>query len=136
MFEILSEWMVAVRDFEAVPLLLVRLVVAIVFFVAVRNKLKDVPAFAEHNGLSVPIAWGLITAELAGAVGFALGMFTQVAALVIMGTMLGSMTFHIFRWKSPYWAASGGWEYDLMIFAMAAVVFTVGGGGIELWSGV
>ena len=43
-----------VQDYPEAPLLLARLVIGFVFVVAVRNKLKDVPAFAEHNGLSVP----------------------------------------------------------------------------------
>jgi len=119
--------------YPEIPLLLVRLVVGFVFVVAVRNKLKDVPAFAEHNGLPVPVAWGLTFAEIAGGVGLIFGVLTQLAALVVMGAMAGSIGFHIFKWKSPYWAASGGWEYDLMIFAMASVVLTVGGGGIEVY---
>jgi putative oxidoreductase len=120
-------------EYPDIPLLLARLVVGLVFVVAVRNKLKDVPAFAQHNGLSVPIAWGLIFAEASGGLGFILGILPQVAALVIMGSMVGSMSFHIFKWKSKYWAASGGWEYDLMIFTMASVVLVAGGGAIAVY---
>jgi len=122
----------ALLDYPDLPLLLMRLVVGFVFVVAVRNKLKDIAAFAEHNGLPVPVARGLTVAEAAGALGIILGILTQLAALVIALTMLGSMRFHIFKWKSPYWAASGGWEYDLMIFSMAAVILTTGGGDIAL----
>lgn len=122
----------ALLDYPDLPLLLMRLVVGFVFVVAVRNKLKDIAAFAEHNGLPVPVARALTVAEAAGAIGLILGVLTQLSALVIALTMLGSMSFHIFRWKSPYWAASGGWEYDLMIFSMAAVILTTGGGGIAL----
>ncbi len=122
----------ALLDYPDLPLLLMRLVVGFVFVVAVRNKLKDIAAFAEHNGLPVPVARALTVAEAAGAIGLILGVLTQLSALVIALTMLGSMSFHIFRWKSPYWAASGGWEYDLMIFSMAAVILTTGGGDIAL----
>lgn len=120
-------------DYPDVPLLLIRLVVGFVFAIAVRNKLKDIPAFAEHNGLSVPVAWGLTFAEAAGGIGFILGILPQLAALVIMGSMAGSMFFHIFKWKSKYWAASGGWEYDLMIFAMASAILVSGGGAVSLY---
>ncbi len=133
MIDTLRTFFGSLLDYPDVPLLLVRLVVGLVFVVAVRNKLKDVPAFAEHNGLSVPVAWGLIFAEAAGGIGFILGILPQLAALVIMGSMVGSMSFHIFKWKSKYWAASGGWEYDLMIFAMASVILVSGGGVIALW---
>jgi putative oxidoreductase len=51
---------------------------------------------------------------------------------MIMLLMLGTLRLHIFKWKSPYWAAQGGWEYDLMLFAMALVVVVQGGGRIVL----
>lgn len=133
MIDALRTFFVSLLDYPDVPLLLVRLVVGLVFVVAVRNKLKDVPAFAEHNGLSVPVAWGLVFAEASGGIGFILGILPQLAALVIMGSMVGSMSFHIFKWKSKYWAASGGWEYDLMIFTMASVILVTGGGAIALY---
>lgn len=120
-------------EYPDIPLLLVRLVVGLVFVVAVRNKLNDVPAFAQHNGLTVPVAWGLTVAEAAGGLGLILGILPQLASLVIMGSMIGSMSFHIFKWKSPYWATSGGWEYDLMIFTMASVILVSGGGAISLY---
>lgn len=56
-------------------LLLLRLVVGLVFVVAGRNELKDAPAFAKDNGLSVPIAWGLIIAEASGGLGLSLASF-------------------------------------------------------------
>lgn len=133
MIDALRTFFVSLLDYPDVPLLLVRLVVGLVFVVAVRNKLKDVPAFAEHNGLSVPVAWGLVFAEASGGIGFILGILPQLAALVIMGSMVGSMSLHIFKWKSKYWAASGGWEYDLMIFTMASVILVTGGGAIALY---
>ena len=37
--------------------------------------------------------------------------------------------------KSPYWAASGGWEYDLMWFSMSLAIVVTGGGSIALWRG-
>ena len=133
MIDTLRDFFASLLGYPDIPLLLTRLVVGLVFVVAVRNKLKDVPAFAAHNGLGVPVAWGLVFAEALGAIGFILGILPQLAALVIMGSMLGSMSFHIFKWKSKYWAASGGWEYDLMIFAMASVVLVTGGGAIALY---
>ncbi len=133
MIQTARDFFVTLLDYPDTPLLLVRLVVGFVFVVAARNKLKDIPTFAEHNGLSVPVAWGLTFAEAAGGIGFILGILPQLAALVIMGAMAGSMTFRIFKWKSKYWAASGGWEYDLMIFVMASVILVSGGGAIALY---
>jgi len=62
-----------------------------------------------------------------------LGGLTQLGALAAMAAMAGSMFFHIVIWHSKYWAAKGGWEYDLMIFAMASSVFVTGGGLIGLY---
>lgn len=122
----------ATSDYPDLPLLLVRLVVGVAFVVAGRNKLKNVPGFSKDNGLPVPIGWALIFAEISAGIGFILGILPQLAALVIMGTMVGSMFFHIVKWKSKYWAASGGWEYDLMLFSMASMIFIFGGGAIGL----
>jgi len=74
----------------------------------------------------------VILAELAGGVGLLLGIWTQLAGLIIMGVMVGSIYFHVFVWNSPYWANKSGWEYDLMILTMAMVIVTTGGGDIAL----
>jgi putative oxidoreductase len=134
MLDSIRSFFETVQDFPDIPLLLMRVVVGLVFVVAARNKLKDVAEFAKGNGLPVPIAWLSIFAEIAGGVGIALGILPQVAALIIMGLMSGSMYFHIVKWKSKYWAASGGWEYDLMLFTMASVILVTGGGDIALYT--
>lgn len=134
MLDSIRSFFETVQNFPDVPLLLMRLVVALVFIVAARNKLKDVPEFAKGNGLPLPIAWLTIFAEFSAGIGFALGILPQVGALIIMGIMSGSMFFHIVKWKSKYWAASGGWEYDLMLFTMASVILITGGGDIALYT--
>jgi uncharacterized membrane protein YphA (DoxX/SURF4 family) len=63
-----------------------------------------------------------------------LGVFAQFAAIAIMLLMLGTMRLHIFKWRSPYWAASGGWEYDLMLFCFALIILAFGAGRFALLS--
>jgi putative oxidoreductase len=109
-------------------LLLVRLVVGFSFLVAARNKSKNIHKFATSNGLPVPAALVVMTAEFMSGTALLLGIFPQIAALVIMLLMLGTMRLHIFKWKSPYWANKGGWEYDLILFTMASVIAIHGGG--------
>jgi putative oxidoreductase len=133
MFESIRSLFESVQEYPDLPLLLMRLVVGLVFVVAARNKLKDVAAFAKGNDLPIPVAWLTMFAEFTAGVGIGLGVLTQVAALIIMGLMAGSMFFHIVKWKSKYWAASGGWEYDLMLFTMASVILVTGGGDIALY---
>ena len=114
-------------------LLLIRLVVGFSFIVASRNKSRDIKKFARNNGMPVPVAILVMTAEIATGLALIFGVFTQIAALAIMLLMIGTMRLHIFKWKSPYWAAKGGWEYDLMLFAMASIIFVFGGGKFEVF---
>ena len=81
------------------------------------------------------IAFLAVSGEFWGGWVVGLGIAPQLGALVIMGVMTGSMYHHIVKWKSPYWAASGGWEYDLMWFTMCLVIVATGGGSIALWRG-
>lgn len=120
--------------FQDGALLLLRIVVGFVFIVASYNKSRNVRKVAERNRLPLIVAYGLTVTEFVSGIGLILGIFAKVAALLIMVVMTGSMSFHIFKWKSPYWAQQGGWEYDLMLFTMALVILTTGGGGLVLYA--
>lgn len=130
--ETIESFFASTSEYPDLPLLLLRLVVGFVFIIAGRNKAKNAAGFSKDNGLPLPIGWALIFAEITAGIGFVLGILPQLAALVIMGTMVGSMYFHIVKWKSKYWAASGGWEYDLMLFTMASIILVFGGGAIGI----
>lgn len=117
---------------EDALLLLIRLVVGFSFIVAARNKSRNIRKFAKNNDVSVPVAMVVMTVEFIAGLALLLGIWPQVAALALMLLMLGTMRMHIFKWRSPYWANKGGWEYDLMLFAMAAVIVVFGGGQLSL----
>jgi len=121
----------AARD---ASLLLVRLILAVTFIVSARNKRRDIRKFAHNNGLPVPAAYVVMTVEFTSAILLALGIAAQLAALAVMILMLGTIRLHIFKWKSPYWAAKGGWEYDLMLLALASVITFAGQGALALWN--
>jgi putative oxidoreductase len=104
--------------------LLVRAVLAVAFLLEFQIKAKNIRAFAKNDGLPVPVAVFVATAELAAALSFISGILTQLAALGVMLLMLCTMSLHIFKWHSPYKAGRGGWEYDLLLFTLAAVVVT------------
>jgi len=116
-----------------VGLLLARLILAIIMLISFKNKVTDIPKFAKSNNLPLPA--GYMQVGIEGASGFLLllGILTPIGALLAMLAMLGSMFFHIFIWHSKYWASSGGWEYDLMIFTLATLIFATGGGIIGLY---
>jgi putative oxidoreductase len=68
-------------------------------------------------------------AELAGGLGVAFGMLTQLAALGLILIMLGAIQKKILVWKTGFWGkASDGWHYDLLFVAMCLVIATTGGG--------
>jgi putative oxidoreductase len=73
-------------------------------------------------------------AELAGGLGVALGVLTQLAALGLILIMLGAIQKKIFVWHTGFWGkGSGGWHYDLLFVAMCLVIATTGGGRYVLW---
>jgi len=124
---------VALTENQDIPLYILRLFVGLIFVNEAHIKLKSVPKFAKNDELPTPVAWGLTFAELTGGLALILGVLTQPAAAGLALLMIGSMSFHIFKWKSPFWASKGGWEYDLMLFLMAMVIVFTGGGDIGLY---
>ncbi len=113
-------------------LLLIRSIVGISFFFSALNKAKNPQLSAKHNNIPLPLLLFVMCAEFAGALGIISGILGQIAALGLMLLMLGTITLHIFVWKSKYWANEGGWEYDLMIFSFCAVILVFGVGSIAI----
>ncbi len=113
-------------------LLLIRLIVGFSFLAAARNKGRNIRKFAKRNGLPVPAAVLVMFCELLAGSALALGALAQFAALLLMFLMLGTLRLHIFKWKSPYWADNGGWEYDLMLLSMCSVIAIYGPGQFAL----
>ena len=103
--------------------IMVRAVLAIAFLWEFQIKIKDIRGFAKKDEVPLPVAWFVAFAELAAALAFISGILMQLAALGVMLLMLSTMSFHIFKWRSPYRATRGGWEYDLLLFVLAAVLF-------------
>ena len=117
-------------------LLLIRVIVSATFFASSVKKLRNVKAAAKNDGIPVPLMGIVAVAEFAGALGMISGVLGRFAAIGLMLLMLVTISFHIFRWKSPYWAEKGGWEYDLMLFALSGVVAILGAGwlAIPIWN--
>lgn len=113
-------------------LLLIRVVLAVSFLVASRNKQRNIKKFAKENGLPVPGAKLVALAEFAAGLSVLFGMAPQFGAAVMALLMLGTIRLHIFKWKTLYWAAKGGWEYDLMLLTFAGTILLFGGGHYSL----
>jgi putative oxidoreductase len=116
-------------QFSDAALLFMRLLVGLVFVTSGWSHAKDPVARGKSIGLSPGFARFLGLAELAGGLGVAFGVLTQLAALGLIFIMLGAIQKKIFVWQTGFWGKhSDGWHYDLLIVAMCLVIATTGGG--------
>src|SRR4030081_1845037 len=100
--------------FSDVGLLLLRLMVAAVFFTSGLNHLKNPTERAKSIGASRTFTIVLGAGEVLGSLGVAFGVLIQLAAIGLILIMLGAIQKKIFVWKSGFWGGHG-WHYDLML---------------------
>ena len=71
---------------------------------------------------------------MAGGLGVAFGVLTQLAAIGLILVMLGAIQKKIFVWKTGFWGErNSGWHYDSMLVVMNLVIATTAGGRYVLW---
>jgi putative oxidoreductase len=110
-------------------LLLLRIMVAIVFFSSGLSHARDPVARAKSIGTSPGSTRLLGIAEMAGALGVAFGVLIQPAAIGLILIMLGAIQRKIFVWHTGFWGeGSSGWHYDLLFVVANLVIATTGGG--------
>ncbi|SRX52670.1 DoxX family protein [Aequorivita sp. CIP111184] len=115
-------------------LLLLRIIIAIVFFSSGKSHVQKPKERGESIGMSPTATTILGLAEIVGAVSIAFGVFTQIGALLIMGAMSGALYKKIFVWKTGFYEDKGyGWHYDLLLFLGAFVIFATHGGSLILF---
>ena len=124
----------ALLAFDDLALLLMRLIVGAVFMTSGWSHVKDPVARGKSIELSPAVTRVLGIAELAGGLGVALGVLTQLAAIGLILVMLGAIQKKIFVWRTGFWGKHGtdGWHYDLMLVLMCLVIATSGGGSYVL----
>jgi putative oxidoreductase len=115
--------------FTDLGILLLRLMVGLIFVTSGYSHLKDPGARAKSIGVPKAITIVLGAAELAGGLGVAFGVLTQLAAFGLILIMLGAVQKKIFVWHTGFWGEkASGWHYDLMLILMNLVIaFTNGG---------
>ncbi|UQZ84726.1 Putative oxidoreductase MhqP [Paenibacillus konkukensis] len=125
----------------ALGLLIVRLVVGLIFAGHGSQKLfgwfgghgpKGTGGWMESIGIKpgVPMAVAAGLMELIGGLLLAAGLFTPVAAALIVLTMIGAIaTVH---GKNGFWVTSGGIEYNVILIAIAVGVALTGAGAYSL----
>jgi putative oxidoreductase len=121
-------------QFSDEALLLMRLLVGVVFVTSGWSHVTDPVTRGKSIGLSPGFTRLIGIAELAGGLGVALGVLTQLAALGLILVMLGAIQKKIFVWHTGFWGkSSDGWHYDLLFVAMCLVIATTGGGRYVLY---
>jgi putative oxidoreductase len=115
-------------------LLLMRLLVGLVFITSGWSHVKDPVTRGQSIGLSPGLTRFIGFGELAGGLGVAFGVLTQVAALGLILIMFGAIQKKIFVWHTGFWGKhSDGWHYDLLFVVMNLVIATTGGGRYVLF---
>jgi putative oxidoreductase len=119
--------------FTDLSLLLLRLMVGSVFVTSGYSHLKDPAARAKSLGISKPFTIFLGAAEVAGGLGVAFGVLTQLAAFGLILIMLGAIYKKIFAWHTGFWGdKNSGWHYDLMLVLINLVIAFTNGGAYVL----
>ena len=121
-------------QFTYLSLLLLRLIVAANFVTSGWNHLRDPKGRAESIGFSPAFTLFLGAAEVAGGLGVAFGVLTQLAAIGLILVMLGAMQKKIFVWHTGFWGdKSPGWHYETMLILMNGVLICTNGGKYTFW---
>ena len=119
--------------FTDLGLLLLRLMVGLVFVTSGYGHLKDPEARAKSIEMSKNFTILLGIAEVAGGLGVAAGVLTQLAAIGLILIMLGAIQKKIFAWHTGFWGEkTSGWHYDLMFVLMNLVILFTNGGRYAL----
>ena len=119
--------------FTDLSLLLMRLMVGLVFVTSGYSHLKDATARAKSIGMSKPFTIFLGIAEVAGGLGVAFGVLTQLAAFGLILIMFGAIQKKMFAWHTGFWGEkASGWHYDLMFILMNLVIAFTNGGAYVL----
>jgi putative oxidoreductase len=119
--------------FTVLGLLLLRLMVGIVFLSSGWAHIIKADERSKSIGMSKGFTVLLGVAEFSGALGVIFGVFTQLAAIVLILVMLGAIHRKIFVWHIGFWGEkASGWHYDLIFVVMNLVILFTGGGSYVL----
>jgi putative oxidoreductase len=115
--------------FTDLGLLLLRLMTALVFITSGYSHLNNPDERSKSIGMSKGFTLFLGAAEVAGGLGVAFGVLTQLAAFGLIVLMLGAIQKKISSWHTGFWGEKTyGWHYDLIfVLINLLIAFTDGG---------
>ena len=128
-----------------VSLTILRLVLGVVFFAHGAQKMLGwfggfgfhaTMGFFTHMGMPAPIAFLVICVEFFGGLGLIVGLLTRIPALGIAVEMIGAIFMvHLPNGFFMNWMGNQkgeGFEYHLLVIAIAAALLLRGGGAFSL----
>jgi putative oxidoreductase len=116
-------------QFADLGFLALRLMVAVIFITSGWGHVTKSGERSKSIGMSKGFTIFLGATELAGGLGVAFGVLTQLAALGLILIMLGAIQKKIFVWHTGFWGEKTyGWHYELMIVVMNLVILFTDGG--------
>jgi len=131
-----------------VTLTILRLVLGVVFLAHGSQKMlgwfggfgfHGTMGFFTHMGMPAPVAFLIISTEFFGGLGLIVGLLTRIAALGITGLMIGAIFMvHLANGFFMNWMGTQkgeGFEYHLLVIAMAATLLLRGAGAFSFGPG-
>jgi putative oxidoreductase len=116
-------------QFTDLGLLLLRLMVAAIFVTSGWSHVAKSAERAKSIGMSQGFTIFLGVAELAGGLGVAFGVLTQLAAIGLILIMLGAIQKKVFVWHTGFWGEkNSGWNYEIIMIVMNLVILFTNGG--------
>jgi putative oxidoreductase len=116
-------------QFTDFGLLALRLMAAGVFISSGWSHVTNSEERSKSIGMSKGFTIFLGLAEVAGGLGVAFGVLTQLAALGLILIMLAAIQKKIFVWHTGFWGEKTyGWHYDLIFVVMNLVIVFANGG--------
>ncbi|HUB02926.1 MAG TPA: DoxX family protein [Terriglobales bacterium] len=129
---------------DDVTLTILRIVLGVVFFAHGAQKMlgwfggygfHGTMSFFEHLGFPAPVAFLIICTEFFGGLGLIVGLLTRIPALGIGVEMIGALLIvHLPNGFFMNWYGNQkgeGFEYHLLVIAIAAVLLIRGGGAFS-----
>jgi len=120
-------------QYNNIGLLILRLAVAAIFIYHALPKLKNAKGMAQMMGMPAGMIFMLGGVEFLSSVGLVLGIYTQLAAVLLAIVMIGAIYFKTAKWRVPFAAMDKtGWEFDFILLAANVSILLSGGGLIGI----
>lgn len=106
-----------------------RLAVAIIFLYHSLPKLMKAGMMGQMMNMPSGMVFMLGVVEALSSVGLILGIYMQLASILLSIVMVGAIYFKTAKWKTGFTAMDKtGWEFDFILLAANAAIFFTGGG--------